>query len=36
MYFGAEYIFVSRLNQYQKYVVKSITTDATLTLWGFG
>jgi hypothetical protein len=35
-YFGAEYIFVSRLKQYLQYVVKSILTDATLTLWGFG
>ena len=35
-YLGVEYIFVSRLNQYQKYVVKCIVTDATLTLWGFG
>ena len=27
----SEYIFVSRLSQYQRYVVKSILTDATLT-----
>jgi hypothetical protein len=35
-YFGAEYIFVFRLKQYHRYVVKSILTDAALTLWGFG
>ena len=30
-YFGAEYTVVSRLNQYQKYVIHSMVTDATLT-----
>jgi hypothetical protein len=35
-YSGAEYIVVSRLNQYQKYVFQShsklLVTDATLTV----
>ena len=35
-YFGVEYIFVFRPKEYQRYIVKSIVTDATLTLWGFG
>ena len=34
-YLGAEYIIVSRLYQYQKYVVQSIVADATLTRWKF-